>query len=61
MCKGEFEALKEIYSVSPAFVPQPYTFGNYVQKGANKELQSISFSWSFEMLASRYTKISFAR
>ncbi len=38
MCKGEFEALKEIYGVSPAFVPQPYTYGRYVQKGTDKEL-----------------------
>ena len=38
MCEGEFESLKEIYNVSPKFVPQPYTWGRFVQNDSNKEI-----------------------
>lgn len=33
MCQGEFESLKEIYNVSPEFVPRPYAWGRYSQPG----------------------------
>lgn len=33
MCEGEYESLKEIYSVSPDFVPRPYAWGKYCQPG----------------------------
>lgn len=29
MCEGEYESLKEIYAVSPDFVPEPYAWGKY--------------------------------
>lgn len=29
MCEGEYESLKEIYQVSPDFVPRPYAWGRY--------------------------------
>ncbi|KAL8816848.1 MAG: hypothetical protein Q9223_004213 [Gallowayella weberi] len=31
MCEGEYESLKEIYNVSPDFVPKPYAWGRYRQ------------------------------
>ena len=32
MCEGEFESLKAIHAVSPAFVPEPYAWGKYTQE-----------------------------
>ncbi len=29
MCEGEYESLKEIYQISPDFVPRPYAWGRY--------------------------------
>ena len=29
MCEGEYESLKEIYQVSPDFVPRPFAWGRY--------------------------------
>ncbi|KAI4268567.1 MAG: hypothetical protein LQ337_007766 [Flavoplaca oasis] len=29
MCEGEYESLKEIYQVSPDFVPKPFAWGRY--------------------------------
>lgn len=29
MCEGEYESLKEMYQVSPTFVPRPYAWGRY--------------------------------
>ncbi len=29
MCEGEYESLKEIYGVSPGFIPTPYAWGKY--------------------------------
>lgn len=38
MCEGEFESLREIYVVSPNFVPRPYAWGKYVQQDADPEV-----------------------
>lgn len=32
MCEGEFESLKAIHAVSPAFVPEPNAWGKYAQE-----------------------------
>ncbi|KAH6675861.1 hypothetical protein B0J14DRAFT_561563 [Halenospora varia] len=40
MCEGEFESLKAIYAVSPAFVPKPFAWGIYAKrKLANQDTE----------------------